>query len=363
MLLPCERGNFRYSIGETIYPKCANLMPAKPTLDTVAKAAGVSKATVSQVMRGTGRISEKTRHKVLAAAKALHYVPDGRAASMRSGRLREVGMIIHRIANPFNAEVISGVSDLLEQQGYLVSVLDSQDDPERQQRNLEAFIKSSRAGLLWVPAARITEDTVNLLRAHRIPTVTFLRASGIDGLDHVGIKNRDATRKATRHLADLGHRHIAFFGGDADVDVRHERIEGYQSVMRELHLGPAIIWDAPDDKMSGMDAMLALRAAHPEVTAIVCNGDVVALGACHALHRQGLTPGREVSVIGFDNIQDAYVSTPPLTTLAVDPYHLGQKLAQTLLDRLEQPDAPPTTTLFPAELICRESTGPAPETD
>lgn len=334
-------------------------MSPKPTLDTVAKAAGVSKATVSQVMRGAGRISDATRKKVLAAAKALHYVPDERAASMRSGRLREVGMIIHHISNPFNAEVISGVSDRLEQEGYLVSVLDSQDDPERQKRNLEAFIKSSRAGLLWVPAVETTDDTEQLLRTHRIPTVTFLRSSGIEGLDHVGIKNRDATRKATRYLADLGHRHIAFFGGDANADVRNERIEGYISILDEMHLGPPIVWEAPDDKMSGMDAMFALTAAHPEVTALVCNGDVVALGACHALQRQGKVPGRDVSVIGFDNIQDAYVSTPPLSTLAVHPYQLGQKLAQTLLARLEQPDAPASTTLVTAELISRESTGPA----
>ncbi|MDH3262602.1 MAG: LacI family transcriptional regulator, partial [Paracoccaceae bacterium] len=89
-------------------------MTEKPKLETVAREAGVSPATVSQVMRGAGRISEETRKKVLRAAARLNYVPDGRAAAMRSGKTREIGLLIHRIANPFNAEVISGVSDMLE---------------------------------------------------------------------------------------------------------------------------------------------------------------------------------------------------------------------------------------------------------
>lgn len=332
-------------------------MKQKPKLETVAKDAGVSTATVSQVMHGVGRISEKTRRKVLAAAERLHYVPDGRAASMRSGEKREIGMVIHRIANPFNAEVISGVSDLLETEGYLVSVLDSQDDPERQRRNLKAFIRSSRGGLLWVPARGTPVETIDFLETHDIPTVTFMRQLEVDVFDHVGIQNREATGKATRYLVDLGHRHIAFFGGESDPDVRRERIEGYEQIMGKSGLGPAIVWDAPDDKVSGMRAMLKLREQHPEVTAIVCNGDVVALGACHALHRIGQMPGRDVSVVGFDDIQDASVASPPLTTMAVNPYQLGGILAQKLLDRIVKPAAPVSSTLLPAELVVRETAG------
>ena len=139
-------------------------MEKKPKLAHVAQEAGVSVATASQVLRGAGRISEATRKKVLAAAERLHYVRDGRAASMRSGENREIGFAIHQIANPFNAEVISGVSDLLESEGYLVSVLDSNDDTDRQRRNLEAFIRSSRGGLLWVPA----QDTDQPFRRERL---------------------------------------------------------------------------------------------------------------------------------------------------------------------------------------------------
>jgi LacI family transcriptional regulator len=308
-------------------------------------------------MRGAGRISDKTRKKVLETARKLNYVTDGRAASMRSGESHEIGFTIHQIANPFNAEVISGVSDLLETEGYLVSVLDSQDDPERQRRQLEAFIRSSRGGLLWVPAKNTPESTLELLRTHRTPTVTFLRRARANEFDHVGIRNLEATKTATDYLLGLGHTKIAFLGGTADVEVRNERIAGYKAALADRGLKDTVVWESPDDKLSGMNAMMALREAHPYVTSVVCNGDMVALGACLALIRMGLTPGKEVSVVGFDDIQDAAVATPPLTTMAVSPRQLGRRLARVLLDRIREPDLPVTSSEISAALIVRETTG------
>ncbi|CUI33634.1 Purine nucleotide synthesis repressor [Cognatishimia activa] len=239
----------------------------------------------------------------------------------------------------------------------MLSVLDSQDDPERQRRQLEAFIRSSRGGLLWVPAHDTPQETFDLLRNHRIPTVTFLRRESATDFDHVGILNVDATKTATNYLADLGHRHIAFLGGVADVEVRNQRIAGYKAVLAERNLGPAIIWESPDDKPSGLNAMTALREAHPEVSGVVCNGDMVALGACLALARMGQTPGEDVSVIGFDDIQDAAVATPPLTTMAVSPYRLGRRLARVLLERIREPETPVAVSEISAELIVRETSG------
>ncbi|WP_074255005.1 LacI family DNA-binding transcriptional regulator [Vannielia litorea] len=334
-------------------------MAFKPTLSSVAKEAGVSIPTVSQVMRGKGRISEKTRQKVLKAAEKLHYIPDSRAASMRSGENREIGFVLNQFANPFNAEVVSGAVDLLEAEGYLLSILDTRDDAARQGRQLEAFIRNGRGGLMWVPALNTPEETFDLLRAHGIPTVTFLRQSG-DSLDHVGVRNAVATETATTYLADLGHRHIAYLGGTDMTSVRRRRITGYERTLAARGLGPAIIWPSADTKRAGLDAMLELRAAHPEVTAVVCNGDMVALGACLALTRSGLTPGREVSVVGFDDISDAAVGTPALTTMAVSPQKLGRKLAQVLMDRIREPDMPVSVSEIVAELVVRETTGPAP---
>lgn len=335
-------------------------MTEKPTLANVAEAAGVSIPTVSQVMRGTGRISEKTRKKVMDAADRLHYIPDSRAAAMRSGDNREIGFVINQFSNPFNAEVVSGAVDLLEAEGYLVSILDTRDDAERQARQLDAFIRNGRGGLMWVPAARTTDDTLDRLHRRRIPTVTFLRPVD-QRFDHVGIRNAEATAMATDHLIQLGHRHIAYLGGTEMSYVRRERIAGYSRVMIQDSGTDPVIWPSRDSKADGLAAMEALMTAHPEVTAIVCNGDMVALGACLAAQRRGLTPGSDISVVGFDDIQDAGLATPALTTMAAAPNKLGRMLARALLDRINDPDMPLTVSEVTADLIVRKTTG-APKT-
>ena len=332
-------------------------MSEKPTLASVARAAGVSIPTVSQVMRGTGRISEETRTAVLEAVKKLHYVPNSRAAAMRSGDNREIGFLINQLSNPFNAEVISGAVDLLEAEGFLLSVLDTRDDAARQHRHLQSFVKHGRGGLLWVPAYSTSVETFDFLRAHKLPTVTFLRRLN-SPFDHLGIRNADATQQATDHLLSLGHRHIAYFGGTLMTAVRRERIAGYERAMAAQGSAHPLIWPSENTKLAGLEAMQALTKAHPEVTALVCNGDMVALGASLALTRMGKTPGKEVSIVGFDDIPDAAVATPALTTLAVSPHHLGRKLGRILLDRIADPDAPPTVVEVNATLVIRETTAP-----
>lgn len=333
-------------------------MLQKPTLETVAKLAGVSIPTVSQALRGTGRISEETRRKVIAAAQQLHYLTDQKAASMRSGENREVGFVINQLSNPFNAEVISGVVDLLEAEGYLVSILDTRDDANRQRQQLESFIRHGRGGLLWVPTVGTDDTTYSLLKAHRVPTVTFLRNVSLS-FDHVGIRNAEATYQATQHLINQGHKAVAYLGGTQMTLVRRERIAGYQKCLSDNSRSKPLVWDSEDNKLAGLNSMNELLKAHPEVSAIVCNGDMVALGACLALQRMGFVPGREVSVIGFDDIQDAEAATPRLTTMAVSPVKLGRKLAQVLLARIREPDMPVTVSEVSAELMIRETTGPS----
>ena len=332
-------------------------MTKRPNLKVLAETAGVSTATASQVMRGVGRISELTRLKVMEAAKQLYYVPDGRAASMRSGECREIGMIIHEISNPFNAEVISGVSDHLEKNGYLVSVLDSRNEIGRQKRNLEAFIRSSRGGLIWVPAHDTPKDAVDMIKAHSIPTVTFLRKPKFGQFDHVGIYNTEASQLATEHLITFGHQFIAYFGGDVRSEVCGERVAGYKKAMEKHKIAKTIVWSAEDNKASGVAALAELRLEHPEVTGLVCNGDMVALGACHALLKANLVVGQDMSIVGFDDVQDAALSTPGLTTMSSKPYNLGELLGKSILLRINQIHRPFQTSLIEAKLVVRQTTG------
>ena len=330
----------------------------RTTLKTLARASGVSVATASQVIRGVGRISEHTRKRVLSTAEKMNYIPDGNAISMRSGERPEIGMIIQELANPFNAEVVSGVSDSLEKHGYFVSVLDSRNDIERQKRNIEAFIRSARGGLIWVPAHNTPSKTVEILRNYRIPTITFLRQIKGADFDHVGIKNLEGTEIATDYLIGLGHTKIAYFGGDTNSDVRKARVQGYELSLKKNGISWRVIWSSEDTKRSGVERFHDLLSEYPEVTALVCNGDMVALGACLALQSKGLQPGKDISVVGFDNVMDAKIVTPSLTTMAVNPYSLGQILAETILKRINDTERPQSTYLNNPELIIRNSAGP-----
>ncbi len=210
---------------------------------------------------------------------------------------------------------------------------------------------------MWVPALETPSKTFDLLRAHRTPTVTFLRPASKE-FDHVGIRDAQATATATEYLVDLGHKYIAYLGGTDMTSVRKERIAGYRQTMAKFGLDTDIVWPSDDNKRSGMNALAELHDAHPEITAIVCNGDMVALGGCLSLIHKGLRPGTDVSIVGFDDIGDAAVATPSLTTMAVSPRKLGTRLARVLLERIREPDMPITFSEVSAELIVRETTAP-----
>lgn len=331
----------------------------KPTIRTVARAAGVSTSTVSQVMRGLGRISEDTRRRVLHAAQSMDYVHDRRAAAMRSGASRDIALLIHNFANPFNAEVVNGANAYLEERGYLVYVLDARDDAARQRRYLQTLMGGRPGGLLWVPAVGTDRDTVDWVRGRSPATVTMLRPLPDHPFDHVGFDSTHGTFLATRHLVELGHRNVAFLGGDTEAPTRHQRVGGYVSALLSAGISDTCVRMCAETKAAAMEATLALMAERPDTTAIVCNCDVVAAGATLGLARLGLVTGRDVSVVGFDDIADSRLWSPPLTTVAVDPEGMGRQLAETLLARIANAAAPARTINLPVRLVVRASSGPA----
>ena len=157
--------------------------------------------------------------------------------------------------------------------------------------------------------------------------------------------------------SDSAHTNIAYFGGEPHSDVRQERILGYQTALEEAQINKSIVWDAPDNKLSGVTALNELLAKYPETTALVCNGDMIALGACFALQKIGKTPGKEISIIGFDDVQDAALATPALTTISTKPYKLGTLLAKTILDRIIDPFQQSKSSKVSTKLILRDTTG------
>ncbi len=333
-------------------------MNKRPTIHSVAKEAGVSVSTVSQVLRGVGRISEDTRRKVQKAAKKLEFVRDRRAMAMRSGETHDVGLLIHRIANPFNAEVVVGASSYLQEKGYLLFVLDAEDDVELQEKYLRTLIGGSADGLLWIPATGTTEETIAWIRRNSPATITWLRTLPDHPFDHIGVDSTYGTAMATRHLSDLGHTTIAFLGGDHLSPTINQRIGGYVSVLVTRGLNTPIIRPCEETKTDAKAAAIALCQENPEVTGIVCNCDVVAAGATLGLAHLGKCVGHDVSVVGFDDIEDSRLWEPPLSSIAVDPKGIGRQIAEAFIARRENPDAPIRTISLPVRLVARASSGP-----
>ncbi|MEO1746465.1 MAG: LacI family DNA-binding transcriptional regulator [Pseudomonadota bacterium] len=333
-------------------------MKAKPTISTIARQAGVSVSTVSQVLRGRGRISPSTRDAVLRVVEETGYVQNRRASAMRSGSSRDVGLLINNIANPFNAEVLVGANAYLQQHDYLVFVLDALDDADLQKRYLYALLSGDPSGLLWVPAFETPEQDFQWATQRVSTIISFLRPIDHQRFDHVGFDFAEGIRLATSHLAELGHKRIAFMGGSANTPTRVQHIAGYMAALHVNELGNPIIWPATDTKQGGFSGADDLLDTHPDVTGIVCSSDTIAMGACMALGRREMTAGREVSVVGHDDVEDAKLWTPALTTIAVDPSGLGEQLAQAFLERIASPDAAVKSVNLPVQLVQRDTSGP-----
>lgn len=335
---------------------------SKPSTKTVAQHAGVSVSAVSQTLRGVGRISDETREKILASARELNYVRNRRAASFRTGEHHEVGLLVHNIGDTFYAEVTKGVNSYFEERGFLIYLLDAENELSRQARFLQAVMEGGVAGLIWCPAHDTPQDIVDQVHRSGMATVTFLNHVTHGRFDHVGTDSFSGARAAAAHLCELGHRNIAFLGGVEASETRQSRYEGYCAALSEANIPVKQEYTRifQSDLAEGVRCTIEFMKQHPEVTAIVSMADTVAFGVMMGLRQLGLEPGTDVSVTGFNDVPEAAQWTPSLTTVSINAHEIGVQLARRVLERREDPDAELTIKLLPADLIVRGSTGPCP---
>ena len=202
-------------------------LSAKATKITdVAQRAGVSVTTVSMVLNGKGRISPATAERVQQAIKELDYVPNSAAANLRSQQSNLVGLILRDITDPFYTEVTAGVSEVLEQQGYLLFLTQCGHSPERLQQSIHSLSRQGVAGIIFNPVRGAAAKTLETLLDSELPVVCAARSYYRDDVDFIGPDNTHAAKQATTYLIEQGHRHIAYVGGRADSLTRAERIGG-----------------------------------------------------------------------------------------------------------------------------------------
>lgn len=328
------------------------------TVTDIAEAIGVSRATVSLVLRGSTLVNVDTRARVEAELRRQRYVYNRGAANLRRRTSSSVALVINDLSNPFFAEFASGVDEALGGKGYVTLLGSTGESPARQQAVLTSLMEHTPAGLILSPAEGSDTAQLRQVLGHANVLLFNRELPGAEW-DYLTLDNQQGAYLATRHLIERGHQHIAFFGGHAVSSSCHQRRTGYAQALAEAGrpLEPALMVETAPSRLDAAARTGELFAQAQAPTAAVCYNDSVALGLMLGLASRGIAPGRDFAVTGFDDISEAAVAMPPLTTLTVDPRERGRQAAELLLQRLDHPDGPPQRTVAPVQLRIRDSSG------
>jgi LacI family transcriptional regulator len=336
-----------------------NTDPRSTTITDIARAAAVSKSTVSLVLQGSPLIKAETSARVRQAADALGYVYHRGAAALRRQSSKIIGMVINDLTNPFFAELLVGMEHKLMEAGYVSLMAHTGESLPTQERVLASMREYHAAGLIVCPAFHTAPGVLESIRASGIPLLVVVRPIGAGVYDFAGSDNETGTFMATEHLILRGHRRIAFMGRVGGGPIYELRRSGFQRAMAQHGLAIAGDWiiDIPPTRTGGREGIRQVLARPDHPTAAVCYNDVVAFGAMGALGEQGMVAGRDFAIIGFDGVADAAHSNPPLSTISVDPGRLGEVAAELLLQRLREPSTPALRYLAAPRLVVRQSSG------
>ena len=329
----------------------------RPTIIDVAKAAGVSKSTVSLVLQNSPSVSDRTREDVRRAMAELGYVYNRAAANLRSAQVGLVGLVINDLKNPFFTEFATAVQMAISEAGYATVVANTDEDPSLQARTVAAMIEHGVSGLIISPAYGEEDETFGPLERAGIPAMQVLRrVSGrTDLFPFASPDYASGGRLAAQHLIDRGARRIAFAGGIEGRAVTAERMAGYLAVLAENGMEPLVLHGRPT-RAFGRECADRIAAAG-ECDAAVCFNDLVALGMVSGFASRGGLVGRDFRLVGFDDIEEAAQSFPPLSTVQCGISGFGQQMAQTLMGWLRDGTKPEAETRTPVRLVVRGSSG------
>lgn len=335
------------------------------TITDIALAADVSRATVSLVLNSSPLVAARTRARVEAQMQKHGYVYNRAASDLRRRRSSSVALVINDLSNPFFAEFAAGVDETLAAAGYVTLLGSTGESTERQQKVLASLMEHAPAGIILSPAEGSDGDRLLGVIGKQAPTLVFNRElqhaqQTSAHWDFLALGNRIGARLATEHLLQQGHRRIAFFGGHVNSSSCRERREGYSEALAAAGIVPEPGWliESSPTRLEAAAQTGALFVRDPAPTAAVCYNDAVALGLMLGLAARGRRPGQDFAVTGFDDVPEASVSMPPLTTIATDPRARGRQAAECLLARINDPAVPAARTVTPVQLVVRASTCP-----
>lgn len=326
----------------------------------VAKAAGVSRATASLVLRQSPLVADGTRQRVIAAMESLGYIYNRGAANLRRKSTGTIGLVLSDIGSPFFSMLMAGVDEVNDAGSVVTLIANSVDSPDRQIRQIRHLREHNVDGIILCPAIGSDETLAAELVRLDLPYVQALRYAEWLGADYVGADYRAGTEKAVRHLVEAGYRRIVFVGATALHSAARERNEGFRHAIGLHGLDAGLIVAGAPDNTYDVAAFDRLLKARNPPDAAVCYNDVIALDVMNRLRALGRQPGQDFAVVGMDNLPQAEGAFPALTTVATHPRDVGRKAAALLQTRIAQSRlAGGEHIIVPPSLIVRQSCGEA----
>ncbi|MBO6637999.1 MAG: LacI family DNA-binding transcriptional regulator [Roseitalea sp.] len=326
-------------------------------ISDIAKAAGVSNATVSYALSDTGRIARETRDRIHKIADEMGFIRDGTAAQLRTGRSSLIGVVLNTIVNPFFSELVASLETAAYDAGYLTLLATAQNDPVRQGELLSSMIAQGVAGVVVSPVHVTGAELLSATVRRAIPTVVCVRDVPGSGAVFVGADEERSGYLAARHLIACGHRSFQFIGGYPSTTTWQGRRNGMRRALAEAGLPETAGLMTPGTLLPDF-AHAEIMAAHAERrlhSAVICFNDDQAMGVYRAARSLGIAVGEQLSVMGFDNIPQSDALTPGLTSIDIHPGRIGAISAQLIVGMLKDRTIEAAPVVLEPRVVQRQS--------
>ncbi len=335
----------------------------KLNIDDIARLAFVSRSVVSRVLNNRPNVSDEARARVLKVIEKYNYRPSATARSLATDRTYEISILAPRkkddvFANGFWSLIFLGISEECIRRGFFVSL--SMISGELETHLNDRILNGHNFDGYILISKEVADKVVPALRKREIPTVLIGRDPDFPDLHSVDVDNVEGGYKATKHLVDLSHRHIAIMTGPLHTQESLDRLEGYKKALEEAGLPfvDALCSEGDYSQEGGHGCMQRLLEQTPRPTAVFCVSDAQAAGALLAIHRAGLTVPGDVSVIGYDDLPISRYTIPPLTSMHQPIYHMGERAADIVIDQIEGKIEDVVHVHLQADLVERETCSP-----
>ena len=320
------------------------------TVHDVARVAGVSKSTVSLVLRDSDKASDKAKAKVMKAIKETGYVYNRDAAAMRSKSSDLVASVINDLTNPYSAQLAVALEQHIRELGLMATLVNTSENVQTQSQIVAKLQEYRVKAFIICPAPNTEADWLDQLQSSSTQVVSIMRQVCDSQVPCVLPNNEMGTFTATKALVSRGHTHIAFIGGDESISDYHQRLTGFNQAISQEEGIISLIFNSATNRKGGRMAMAKCLQDAPHIQSVVCFNDIVAYGVIEYLAEQGLKPGDDIGVIGFDDLDDSKLMSVPLSSVKIDANDIAKAVCDILKGECEQ-----GVTEVPVDLIIRNS--------